>query len=219
MASKALLIQKGASKTENDIKFDGLSLALIVVSFLISMYLLTRGVNELGDAADLIFRQTLFTINIGILGILLAGATTGRLPKIDNVLTYKESSEITIYFITGLVVVVGIQAVVTNLLVPSSLLSIAETAVGKALLGTIAIYEELFFRYFLLRAIEVSTGNSWVSIIVSSIVFVAYHLAVYGARPDLLLWVGLAGLALGYITVRTRRITPALLVHAGVNLL
>ncbi len=73
------------------------------------------------------------------------------------------------------------------------------------------IIEELFFRGLLLRAIEKRCGPRW-ALWVSSLVFAAVHLQLL-QFPALTL----IGLVLGWLTLRTGRLGPAIWAHIAFN--
>jgi len=47
--------------------------------------------------------------------------------------------------------------------------------------------------------------------------FGAYHLAVYNASNQALAIVSLSGIILGYVALKTQRLSPCILAHALVN--
>lgn len=73
------------------------------------------------------------------------------------------------------------------------------------------IIEELFFRGLLLRAVEKRSGPTW-ALIVSSVVFGAVHLQLL-QLPALTL----IGVVLGWLTLRTGRLGPAIWAHVAFN--
>jgi uncharacterized protein len=73
------------------------------------------------------------------------------------------------------------------------------------------IIEELFFRGLLLRAVERRSGPTW-ALWVSSVIFGAVHLQAL-QFPALTL----IGLVLGWMTLRTGRLGPAIWAHIAFN--
>lgn len=70
-----------------------------------------------------------------------------------------------------------------------------------------AIFEEVMFRGYILRALEKSWGI-WVAIIVSSLMFGGYHL-----QPSNLLPLSFIGFILAYVTYVSNSIYPAMILH------
>ncbi|MEO1021347.1 MAG: CPBP family intramembrane glutamic endopeptidase [Bacteroidota bacterium] len=76
-----------------------------------------------------------------------------------------------------------------------------------------AVCEELLFRGFFMRSLEKST-NVWLALVISSAVFSLFHLDISGLLPRFLL-----GLFLGYITLKSNSIIPAMVGHFTNNAL
>jgi len=81
-----------------------------------------------------------------------------------------------------------------------------------------AIVETQFFQGELLEYMS-GTMSPSLAVIASALVFMAYHLGVYGTLPENLLYVFIGGLSLAYVTVQSKRLSPALLAHITNNLL
>lgn len=70
-----------------------------------------------------------------------------------------------------------------------------------------AIFEEVMFRGYILRALEKSWGI-WAALIVSSLLFGAYHI-----QPSNLLPLSFIGFILAYVTYVSNSIYPAMILH------
>jgi len=81
-----------------------------------------------------------------------------------------------------------------------------------------AIVETQFFQGELLEFLSNSMSPA-LAVIGSALVFMAYHLGVYGTQPENLLYVFIGGLSLAYVTLQSRRISPAIMAHITNNLL
>jgi membrane protease YdiL (CAAX protease family) len=85
------------------------------------------------------------------------------------------------------------------------------------------VTEELMFRGVLLKAIK--SKKTWVVMTITAVVFAAFHIpdlvgTGFAARaavvlPNLLV----VGLVLAWVTLRTKRLGPAIFLHSGYNLL
>lgn len=102
----------------------------------------------------------------------------------------------------------------------SSMRALAITQVELVYFGAmIAIAEEEFFRGFLVNFIFKLRQSAPLAITVSAMVFSVFHLAVYGTRPDLLAYVFVSGVILGYVAWATQRLSTSMLTHIFVNVL
>jgi len=81
-----------------------------------------------------------------------------------------------------------------------------------------AIVETQFFQGELLEYMSNSMAPA-LAVIANAFVFMVYHLGVYGTQPENLLYVFIGGLSLAYVTIQSRRISPAVLAHITNNLL
>ena len=85
------------------------------------------------------------------------------------------------------------------------------------------VTEELIFRGVLLKAIE--QGGRRTIMVVTSLVFAAFHLLgldpsrMFQAAAVVLPQLFIVGLALAWVTLRSKRLGPAIFIHSGFNLL
>ena len=85
------------------------------------------------------------------------------------------------------------------------------------------VTEELMFRGVLLKAIK--SNKTWVVMTITAVVFAAFHIpdlvgASFTARAAVVLPNLIAvGLVLAWVTLRTKRLGPAIFIHSGYNLL
>ena len=99
------------------------------------------------------------------------------------------------------------------------------TRVGAALILVVLapVTEEIMFRGVLMKTFK--TSRKWIPIVVTALVFSAFHLA--GLSPDRYLeavaivipQLFIAGIVLAWLTLRTGRLGPAIFTHSGFNLL
>lgn len=80
-----------------------------------------------------------------------------------------------------------------------------------------AIAEEWFFRGAILAF--TARINRFIAPAVNGVVFTFYHFSIYRTQWNHLFYVFLAGAILAYATLRTRRISPAMIAHAINNLM
>lgn len=81
-----------------------------------------------------------------------------------------------------------------------------------------AIFEEVFWRQWLLPWLQRMTGTA-ASIVVTSGIWSVFHFSVYGMQPEALFIVFLSGLILNYVIISFRRISVTMTAHAAINAL
>lgn len=75
------------------------------------------------------------------------------------------------------------------------------------------VYEELFFRGILQPALARAGRSPWVGIVLTGLLFGAFHHAV----PDTMLPLALFGVVLGFVAAKSGSLIPAILLHAVFN--
>jgi len=82
-----------------------------------------------------------------------------------------------------------------------------------------AICEEQFFRGAVTSFFMWKTSSIPISSLFSGGFFMVYHFKVYGSAADKLMYVAIAGAALSYAVLKSRRLSSSGLAHIGNNLL
>ena len=96
-------------------------------------------------------------------------------------------------------------------------LSVTETFLIPRMFGIlIATAEEMFFRGFATNLFIARTGTG-IGITLSGLFFAAYHFAVYGTNPSLMVFVAGAGIMLSYAAYRTGRVSTTIIAHTFNN--
>jgi membrane protease YdiL (CAAX protease family) len=109
--------------------------------------------------------------------------------------------------------------IMANIIVKIAPVQSAEGPVTWSLFGLlVAVGEEQWFRGFLTPFICNTMGSVW-GIIGSGLIFGIYHFAVYNTTPTALIVVTMTGMALSYIAIRTKSITPGIISHVINNFL
>ena len=82
----------------------------------------------------------------------------------------------------------------------------------------IGIAEESFFRGFL-QTLFISLAGDWLGIIITSLIWMTFHGAVYGLNQPALFVVFGAGIILGWVVYITRRLSITMTAHGLINFL
>jgi len=191
---------------------DAISNGLLILAIMIMLYFIF-----VAHLLDLMIYPMLLVV-----GTLTLRLFVNRKVLRDEELEPPEIKSIFIYYLVALVGI-GIGSWLIRGLYDfpfEKYLTIARLQVIDAGLFTslMAIVETQFFQGELLEYMS-NTMSPSLAVIASSFVFMAYHLGVYGTQPENLLYVFIGGLSLAYVTVQSRRISPALLAHITNNLL
>ena len=153
-----------------------------------------------------------------LFGFVMNLTIVGRVPKEEGGISESSGKGILLYSAMATAAIAAGNFVVPAFF-PSILLeSYSKLAVLDAqMFGVlIAVSEEQFFRGFLTPYLANRFGLTF-GAVTSGLMFGAYHFAVYRNSIEALAIVSLAGIILGYIALKTRRLSPCLLAHALVN--
>jgi membrane protease YdiL (CAAX protease family) len=125
------------------------------------------------------------------------------------------------YSVLGLPIGLGIRFIQYNPDFPG-VLNLILNAIGGYLL--IALIEEVLFRGLIQNLLSIRMGNKWVALIVASIIFGLAHLnnSTAGYSPPnwaYALMATMAGVAYGWVWMRTGKVTASALTHMLVNLI
>lgn len=186
---------------------DSISLSLTLAAGMILVYLGTFMGELLIIPLALLFLGLVFQIYI-----------SQKIPH-DEETSPKELKQVALWVVVC-VAAFGLVAMSENLVIP--ILGSVELSVVDAKLYTVlyAISEERFFRGALTLFAYWKTNNIGVAAASSGIVFGAiYHQAIYGSNIEKIIYVVLLGTVLGYVTLKTKRLSPAILSHCINNLL
>jgi membrane protease YdiL (CAAX protease family) len=86
-------------------------------------------------------------------------------------------------------------------------------ASGIAYVVLMAISEEQFFRGFILDLLLSKFTRKIVAVILAGLIFVTYHIAMYGTDADAMLYVLAGGVILSWVAYRSRRLSPGMIAH------
>lgn len=144
--------------------------------------------------------------------------------EVDPTISQAERHDIVYYCMVSLLSMLVGGIFVENLFtprVPPSVLAVEMVLVGILFSCLMAISEEQFFRGELLDlfASHSPVAKIPTAILVTAFGFWAYHLKVYGSRPDNLIYVLLAGIVLGWAAWKTQRVLTPIIAHILNNLL
>lgn len=191
------------------VRQDSLSITLTLLSAAIFFCAFTWG----GEMQLL----SVFLVSMMTFGLVLNITLVGRVP-VDTDIDAEEGSGILLW--TALAVgVIAAGSFVAPLVLPSILMEAYArlSLLDARLFGVlIAVSEEQFFRGFMAPYLANRLGFT-LGILSQGVLFGVYHFSVYGGNPQALLVVTTAGVALGFIALRTRRLSPVVLAHALVN--
>ncbi|MBM7662347.1 membrane protease YdiL (CAAX protease family) [Bacillus mesophilus] len=92
-------------------------------------------------------------------------------------------------------------------------------SVGKLLtfLMTGAVFEELLFRGILQNVLFLVFNNEWLTIMITTLAFVAIHIQYY-KKPIMLLNITIPGLVFGWVYFETANLIVPIVVHFLANL-
>ncbi len=187
------------------IRQDSLSKILIIISVSLLLFMSTFNVELL--------TKSLFAVSL-ILGGLTLSLVTKEYAE-DNNIDLGERNQIFIYSIIALGTVLFLSTIVPAI----PLVELAQIPFSIIVLFglLIAVAEEVFFRGFLLNFLIGKAGNIF-GIFGSALIFAIYHLNVYGTSPQNLIFVFGAGIILGFIAFRSRRVSTVMIAHIMNNL-
>ena len=187
------------------IRQDSLSKILIIISVSLLLFMSTFNVELL--------TKSLFAVSL-ILGGLTLSLITKEYSE-DNNIDLGERNQIFIYSIIALGTVLFLSTIVPAI----PLVELAQIPFSIIVLFglLIAVAEEVFFRGFLLNFLIGKAGNIF-GIFGSALIFAIYHLNVYGTSPQNLIFVFGAGIILGFIAFRSRRVSTVMIAHIMNNL-
>lgn len=75
------------------------------------------------------------------------------------------------------------------------------------------IIEEMIFRGLMLPVISEFTGNVVLGVLFTAVIFAVFHYGVYGLSIINMLWLIILAIMLGFLTVYTESIVPAIILH------
>jgi len=127
-------------------------------------------------------------------------------------------------FLAGPALAIGVSLLGVAIRTPDVRDPIREMITGRMSLALVITFgvliapfvEELFFRGFLLPLIARSIGP-WPAIVTTAILFALPHGAQYEWAWQQLVLIGLAGVAFGFVRIRTGATSASFLMHAGFN--
>mgnify|MGYP000731122271 CR=1 FL=1 len=195
------------------IQIDSISAGLTMIAIMFSLFLFT-------------FEQQvtiIFPLILLVTGITLT-LLFGRKVDYDESLEYSEMRKITITTALCLATFALATLVSSDIFFPfikreMSIGDLRNLSVVSLRLYTflMAIAEEWFFRGGILSF--TARINRFIAPIINGLVFTLYHFSIYGTQYNHLFYVLLAGSILAYATLKTERLSPAMIAHAVNNLM
>lgn len=79
------------------------------------------------------------------------------------------------------------------------------------------IVEEMFFRGLMMPVLIDRFDNVYIGIVATAVVFALFHYGVYGVSLNSMMWLIILAVMLGFITVYTGSIIPAIMLHMANN--
>jgi len=79
------------------------------------------------------------------------------------------------------------------------------------------IVEEMFFRGLMMPVISEWLNNIYVGIVLTAVIFALFHYGVYGVSLNNMMWLIVLAVMLGFITVYSESIVPAIILHMANN--
>jgi len=192
-----------------------MSLAIIVVLFIYASTLLSPFINPL--VSTLMIQLILFgLVPVGIIYYLKASPALSlglKKPPLTGMLggILLWLSAFSLIMIYQLVINPYIGDAPTLIELEKQILSLSPLSRFLIFALTPGVCEEILFRGFALRPLEKHLGPKW-AIILTSVIFSIVHLDFLRLVPTFLL-----GLTFGYVTIKTRSIFPAILLHVMNN--
>lgn len=186
------------------VKQDSISLALTIGAMFISLYWSTGEKSFIG-----VFPAILLACSFGI------NFYIGQRYPSDNSLSGGETGNILMYTIIAIAGMWFTGQYTANMPTGSTVTLSGMDAITFGV--CMAVAEEQFFRGALLNFLL--PRGALFAVAGSGAMFYVYHFFVYAGNQAALLYVFAAGLILAYVTVRTGRISPAILAHVVNNVL
>lgn len=175
-----------------------IAMFMFLIPSVITAFILNRRPFQfLGFNAKLNWKPTILGMAIMIITIFLAGS----LAKLNEMLPV--SAELTNYF-KGLE-----ESYIKQVEVMSQMKGIPDLLITLLVMAAVpAVFEEVFFRGGFQNMMHRSTGNLWVSVIVTSMLFSAIHFSFYGffARTAL-------GIVLGLLYAYSKNLWMPVIAH------
>jgi len=186
------------------IRIDPISQAFIFIAGAIIVYLAPYGI-------ELFTPLALLTVSVALLWVM------GKKLSQDASLDSGEQSQIVGYTILGMAALFIMNMVGTQIFqVP-----ITDAIFLDAMLFGVlyAIVETLFFQGAILSFALWKTKSFFLAILLSALVFLVYHFKRYGGSESSMFTVLAAGVILGLVAWRSRRLSPVILIHVLNNVI
>ena len=209
----ALVTSVSRMRRQRAYPLDTLSMVMIVMAVLFTTYLATFVDVNLEMAV-----KSMIILMLGISGLVLKHVYAGG-TQVDFTFDKREQEVIMQYFTLGFIGILACKIVIFHVPLGGVEPIVRDFVTRKLFYFSVAVSEELFFRYFLLTLMFMWTGYFFLSLSASSLTFTVYHNVVYGMRPELMILVFACGMILGLIYLLSRRVSVPMAVHCLVNLL
>ena len=149
-----------------------------------------------------------------IIGIVLCHYWIGSKDVIEEPYATRRNGKALLIVIGG-VISIGFFGVIGKSLAIIDGLSVFAATTTVTL---VAVGEEQLFRGFIYEWIVERTGTRAIAVVMSAATFMAYHVWRYGTVLGDMFYVFMAGIILGYTCFITKRLWPAMVIHALVNI-
>lgn len=199
-------------KEESFAKYTPISLFLKITAIIIMIYLTTKyfGVNEWGNYTLMFSLMGIFSI-VGVVWL-----NKGNIIVLQ--MDYLKDSFKAVLFGVYIILLVFIIALIMFISQTIFRLTISTEDMYMYYVAG-AILEEGLFRMFIVSFFMVKTKLKYLGIVISSIIFMLSHWAVYGQSPDMMLAVLLSGIMFGIFYVISKDITITMIAHIIINLI
>lgn len=191
------------------VELDVVSVGMIACAVMLSVYFAT-------------FEKGFYSVFPALL--LVSGLVLMRLStpiEEDEYISGGEAESIGLYTAVGIAGVFLVAWLAPQIAsVPQSIMPPHLSVINVKLFAIMmAVAEECFFRGFLMSWFARQFNSDTLAVILQAVVFAAYHTAVYGTSPTLMLYVLMSGGILGFVAWRTGRLSTSMLVHSIINII
>ena len=150
-----------------------------------------------------------------IIGLVLCQYWLGSQEVIEEPVMTRKNGKALLYIVGGIIGIGLFGVIGKNLSIVEGLSVVAATTT----VSLIAVGEEQLFRGFVYEWLVEKTGTRAVAVLGSASLFTAYHVWRYSTVFGDLFYVLMAGIILGYACFITKRLWPAMVIHAVVNII
>jgi len=200
---------------QQNYQIDSISLSLITLQILVSFWLAT----QYATSSPYTALVSVIYVTLTITGLSMHHFFCGGV-KFDKTLIAKEISQLFLYIISGFLFVLVFQTIIfkTQTAGVIALNTFIDTTLFYA---CAAISEESFFRFYIQTKLEQSLPGffgTFTAILLTSMLFTAFHFMVYRTALFALLAVFASSIVLCITYAYSKRLTVPMLIHVLTNL-